>query len=93
MVAPRKYIAEDFHRVAAERGGRCVTVPKVTRDVGMWECSEGHVFPMVAGTVLHLGGWCPHCKRQHRTAGNARRTARPVKGGRISTFFLMGIEK
>lgn len=58
---------------AAERGGRCLSREynnwKATME---WQCSQGHVFTMMAGTVLHGAGWCRKCGLGKRLANRKR---------------------
>lgn len=59
-IRPKLTLA-DFQRLAAGRGGRCLSVEYVnTKRKLLFECSKGHVWEATGGSVRD-GTWCPVC--------------------------------
>jgi thiol-disulfide isomerase/thioredoxin len=63
---PRSTI-EDMHRIASERGGKCLSEEYVNSNTKLtWQCAEGHVWEAVPKHVLHSGSWCRKCSTKIR---------------------------
>lgn len=72
----RKYSIKDFQRIAAERGGQCLSDTFTsTRNKLMFQCEHGHVWETRADSVLYTSKWCPVCaqySRQRRAPDQAQ---------------------
>ncbi len=67
---PRRLSIEEMQRIAAERGGRCLSETYVNTGTPLeWECAEGHRWTANANNIKR-GSWCPVCARP-RQGGNA----------------------
>jgi hypothetical protein len=52
---------DDMHRLAEERGGKCLSDRYVDAHTNLdWECAEGHKFNARSNNVQQ-GKWCPKC--------------------------------
>lgn len=63
---------EEMHRVARERGGRCLSdtyVNAVTKL--LWECAKGHQWRAIPHSVKR-GRWCPVCAKKSRQTTTRR---------------------
>ena len=68
-MAPPVYSIEDAHRLAAERGGVCLTEVYINVNTRMrWRCAENHEWEAPFTRVNRLGHWCKKC------SGAAKRT-------------------
>jgi hypothetical protein len=57
---------ENLHRVAAQRGGKCLSTDYTDSKTPLeWECAEGHRWKSTATTILKgnggKGSWCKQC--------------------------------
>ena len=58
----KRLTIEDMQKLAASRGGKCLSVTFVTNKVPlMWQCSKGHVWEARPDNVKNSGHWCPIC--------------------------------
>jgi hypothetical protein len=80
--------------LAAEKGGKCLTVYTTTEDKMTWECAKGHTWEASVHCVKDIGSWCPTC------ANNARRLSEDepniyakIKGGKCLTMYTSINEK
>ncbi len=65
------YSIVDMQKVAAERGGRCLSETyKNNATKLLWECSEGHRWEATPNKVKS-GRWCPQC--YNKTRGDFRK--------------------
>ncbi|MBD1904049.1 hypothetical protein NDI37_25845 [Funiculus sociatus GB2-A5] len=56
-----KKTIEDMQRLAAERGGKCLsTIYQGTNTKLLWECQEGHRWQTIPSIIVREG-WCPDC--------------------------------
>ena len=68
---PKKLTIEEMHRLAKERGGKCLSKRYVNNSTDLqWECAEGHRWPASPGNVKS-GKWCKICG--YAIAGKHRR--------------------
>ena len=82
----RKLTIEEMQRVAAARGGRCVSVVYVRDNVKLtWECASGHQWDAIPNAVRQ-GCWCPHCARRGSSYGE--RVARTIMEAMFKVPFL-----
>lgn len=52
---------EEMQKLAAERGGECVSKRKLNgRTKFLWRCAKGHEWEAVSYSVRR-GSWCPYC--------------------------------
>lgn len=59
-----RYTLEDCRKLAADRGGRCLSTEyKTTSGRIEWECKLGHRWTQKFNAVLNMGIWCQLCKR------------------------------
>ena len=63
---PEKLTIEEMHRIAKERGGKCLSKKYVNSSTHLiWQCAEGHSWPAsydtIKGTKNRRGNWCPDC--------------------------------
>ena len=57
---------EDMHRIAAERGGKCLsTVYDNTKTKIEWECAKGHQWHATP-SMIRQGQWCRQCSIKKR---------------------------
>ena len=57
----QKHDETEMHRVAENRGGKCLTTVYVNnRTKVQWQCSEGHLWNATLRDVKS-GRWCPEC--------------------------------
>lgn len=57
----RKKTIEDMQKLAAERGGKCLSTSyQSVHKKLLWECAEGHRWKTVPAVVIR-GNWCPDC--------------------------------
>ena len=69
----KKKTLRDMHRVAAERGGKCLSRSyRNSRTKLQWECKLGHTWWAQPGSVF-AGTWCRRCKDLH--SGDSQRLA------------------
>ncbi|WP_134170909.1 hypothetical protein [Paraburkholderia caballeronis] len=60
----RPFTIEKMQAVAAERGGRCLSVQYVNSITALeWECAHGHRWSAIPGSVVR-GSWCGTCARK-----------------------------
>lgn len=55
---------EDMRKAAEFRGGKCLSETMTKGEMWQpleWECSEGHRFTAMPGTILLGGHWCDKC--------------------------------
>lgn len=76
----------EAHRLAALRGGRCLSKDYVNVKVPlMWQCGEGHIWEAPLRFIKHGqngGSWCPLCAREKSRLGltSAQLTAQRKDG-------------
>lgn len=59
-----KYTIEDMRKLAAERGGQCLSARYQSIHATMkWRCKKGHVWKARANNVKIGGTWCPVCAK------------------------------
>lgn len=74
----RRLTIEDMRRLAAERGGKCLSDEYVNNSINLlWECANGHRWSARPGSLDRLRSWCPHCARYSSSYGE-----------RVSRFIL-----
>jgi len=57
----KKLTIEDIHKVAIEKGGKCLSDKYVNARTNLtWECSKGHRWEATPDNIKR-GGWCPTC--------------------------------
>ena len=57
----RSATIEDIHKIALERGGKCLSRKYVNSHSPLsWECASGHRWESPA-TNIKSGNWCPEC--------------------------------
>jgi len=60
----RKYTPADMERIAAKKGGRCLSTEFRGVDVKhRWQCAKGHEWDAVPKNLLSHDSWCPVCAR------------------------------
>jgi len=58
---------EDMRRMAAERGGQCLSKRYVNgRTKLLWRCGVGHEWYAVSESIRFSGTWCPMCSAKSR---------------------------
>ena len=97
--AKRSRSIEEMQRLAAEKGGRCLSKEyKNTNSKLQWECSEGHIWE-TSGSVIVSGHWCPKCEKIRLGKQYAlgieeiRKTAEQRGGKCLSTTYVNSREK
>jgi hypothetical protein len=56
-------VAADYHKLAKNKGGKCLLVGKIARDnSSKWKCIKGHEWNATYDNV-HRGHWCPNCSQ------------------------------
>jgi hypothetical protein len=66
-----KLTIEEMHKVAKERGGRCLSTKYINNDTNLeWACAEGHQWKATPGNIK-AGKWCRVCSIKIR--GEKRR--------------------
>lgn len=81
----RRNRTEDMQRLAAKRGGKCLSEYKGRFTHLEWECSAGHRWSTTPGSVM-AGSWCPHCARRGSSRGE--RLTRSVLESMFGEAFL-----
>lgn len=62
----RRGTLEAMQRIAAERGGRCLSERYMDANIPLvWECASGHRWEARPSAVKHRS-WCPHCAIEER---------------------------
>lgn len=62
--SPRKYTIADLERIAARKGGRCLSTEYRGVEVKhRWQCAKGHEWDAVPKNLLSHDSWCPVCAR------------------------------
>lgn len=57
----QKLTIEDMHRIAIDRGGKCLSDTYINRSTKLkWQCKEGHTWE-ARPTDIKGGTWCPVC--------------------------------
>ncbi len=85
------YVAKplgELKALAAQRGGRCLTMFYVNNSTKMeWRCRKGHVW-RTAPEVIKMGHWCPDCAGNRRlTLGHMQALALRKGGECLSTQY------
>lgn len=58
----RKLTIDAAHKVATERGGRCLSTEYVNCEALLqWECSKGHTWMASIHNIKNHPSWCPEC--------------------------------
>ncbi|WP_233866956.1 hypothetical protein [Paraburkholderia adhaesiva] len=82
-----------MQRVAAERGGQCLSDVYVDGATPLeWQCDRGHRWKAKA-TLVKRGSWCPECARLARlghTIGEMHELARTRGGQCLSDTYVNG---
>lgn len=61
---PPKLTLEDCQQIAEERGGKCLEEEYINSTTKMlWECSEGHQWKALVGSIKNSKTWCPECAK------------------------------
>jgi hypothetical protein len=56
-----KYSIEDMQKIAAERGGKCLSEKYENSEENLtWQCAEGHTWEARPKNIKK-GTWCPKC--------------------------------
>jgi bacterioferritin-associated ferredoxin len=77
----RRKIA-DMQKVAAERSGKCMSdVYRGSQAKLRWECSKGHQWTAVLGSIAH-GSWCPTCARNAKHTIEDMQIVAAKRGGK-----------
>lgn len=67
-VLRRNQLLEDMHRIAGERGGKCLTTKCTDRRIAFrFKCKCGNIFEAGALSVKYNNAWCPICAKKHTT--------------------------
>ena len=57
----KRLTVEEMHRLAEERGGKCLSDKYVSLSTKVkWQCSKGHVWEATTQDI-RSGNWCPEC--------------------------------
>lgn len=87
---------ERAQKVAAERGGKCLTTEPLvsTTDLLRWECAMGHTWEATLGSIDGQGTWCPVCNtsRSENLVRAILEAAFDVPFPRQHPPFLQGLE-
>lgn len=60
----RQHTIQDLHNIAAERGGKCLSLGyENIKKKYMWECEHGHKWEAPLGYIIHQQTWCPTCNK------------------------------
>lgn len=61
----RRYDLDFFHKVAAERGGECLSTAYAGIGTPLaFRCKAGHEFQIKPNYIVHKGHWCSQCGGQ-----------------------------
>ncbi|NMC08526.1 MAG: hypothetical protein GYA24_25175 [Candidatus Lokiarchaeota archaeon] len=90
-VARNRHTIDDMRRIAASRGGECVSDAYVnSRSLLTWRCSAGHAWQANAHNIAS-GTWCPECARSRKIKAPSiealQHMARTRGGSCLSTMF------
>ena len=84
-----KYNLQDLNRLAAKRGGKCIS--KVFKGLFLkhkWTCKQHHIWEAVPASIIHQGTWCPSCAgRPHLTIKDCHEYAKKQKGTLLSKLY------
>lgn len=84
--AHRVQCLELAHKIAAERGGRCLAFEYKNANTKMeWECRKGHRWFAKLNHVKDSGSWCPSCAKLAKKNPKLIEVARKIaenRGGR-----------
>jgi hypothetical protein len=90
----RKYTIKDLQNLAAERGGKCLSMEYINVSFKYkWECAKNHTwdasFSDIKGSPKHKPTWCPECagKKKH-TIEDMREWAAAHGGECLSTEYV-----
>lgn len=85
---------ESMRKIAADRGGKCLSKEYVSSDVKlMWECSVGHTWEATPGNIKS-GKWCKKCYLDNKvcpfklTIDDAREYAFKLGGKCLSETYV-----
>lgn len=80
---------EDMQRIAADRGGKCLSILYVNNKTKLrWECREGHQWDATPNTIKSKGSWCPVCGGTAKsTLADMHRIAAERGGTCVSTEY------
>lgn len=80
---------KELCEIARKWGGKCLSNGYLSTKTKMeWQCSEGHRWEAVPGTILK-GLWCPHCSGIARgTLERCRETAEARGGACLSDVYI-----
>lgn len=77
----RRDTLESMQRIAAERGGRCLSASYVNSTTRLaWICSSGHTWEAIPASIK-LGTWCPVCAKESFPTLDTMREAARQRGG------------
>ncbi len=79
---------DDMRRLAAQRGGRCLSVAYINgRTPLQWQCAKKHVWWARPGNIRHH--WCPFCARNRKLElSELRKIARRRRGRLVSRHYV-----
>lgn len=77
----KKQTIEDMDKLAAERGGRCLSEQYINSQTKLtWECANGHKWGAVPAKVK-FGTWCRICSGNEKLTINQMRDLAEANGG------------
>ena len=90
-----KFSIDSAKKLALLRGGRCLSDKYVNNRTKMlWECSQGHQWQAVWGSINNLGTWCPDCAGKKKLTIAIAHGVAKVKGGKcLSNEYVNGATK
>ena len=85
--SPEPLGLEEMRRMAAARGGRCLSTRyRDSRTPMRWECARGHQWSTRPSEIRNQGTWCPRCATRFRgTLGGMQAWARSLGGRCLAT--------
>ena len=85
---PKRKTLGDAKRLAAERGGKCLSNEYINNATNMkWQCEKGHVWCTIYRNI-RAGYWCPGCRSRKHTIDDARLLAKERDGECLSKEYI-----
>ena len=80
-VEARKLSIAEMQRIAAERGGKCLSETYVNSKTKLWwQCAEGHQWSAKPNSIKN-GCWCPYCTGNVKGTIEEMQTIAEERGG------------
>ena len=87
----RKLTIEEMHKLAEERGGKCLSDEYINANTKLeWECKEGHKWKMRPSHVKS-GHWCPQCAHKSKISIKDIQRIAKERGGKCLSKEYKGI--